>query len=102
MIYEPHQRTLRLKKSIISEGIVSGAVQIPGDGQPIIVLGETVTGGYRIIATVITADLHRLGQLRPGNRVRFLAVSPDEARIALEELETIIQSVKISCHCEGR
>jgi antagonist of KipI len=82
-----------LKKSIISEGIVSGAIQIPGDGQPIIVLGETVTGGYRKIATVISADLHRLGQLRPVNKVQFISVSPDKARIALEELETIIQSV---------
>ncbi|MBT3256803.1 MAG: KipI antagonist, partial [Deltaproteobacteria bacterium] len=84
-----------LEKSIISEGVVSGAIQIPGDGQPIIILGETVTGGYRKIATVISADLYRLGQLRPENKVRFLPVSPDEARSALEEIETIIQGIKI-------
>ncbi|MCP4577703.1 MAG: biotin-dependent carboxyltransferase [Deltaproteobacteria bacterium] len=83
-----------LKKSIISEGVVSGAVQIPGDGQPIIILGETVTGGYRIIACVISADLHRLGQLRPKNKVKFTSVSQDEARIALEVMETIIQSIR--------
>ena len=83
-----------LKKSIISEGVVSGAVQIPGDGQPIIILGETVTGGYRKIASVISADLHRLGQLRPKNKIRFTSVSQDEARIALEEMETIIQSIR--------
>ncbi len=51
-------------ESIISEGVVAGAIQIPGDGQPIIILGETVTGGYRKIATVISADLPLLGQLR--------------------------------------
>ena len=83
-----------LKTSIISEGVVSGAIQIPGDGQPIIILGETVTGGYRKIACVISADLHWLGQLRPGDRVRFISVSQDDARMALEELETIIQSIR--------
>lgn len=91
-----------LKTSIISEGVVSGAIQIPGDGQPIIILGETVTGGYRKIATVISADLHRLGQLRPGNKVRFMAVPQDKARIALEKLETIIRSVKGSRHSGRR
>lgn len=83
-----------LEKSIISEGVVSGAIQIPGNGQPIIILGETVTGGYRKIATVISADLYRLGQLRPGDKVRFLPVSLDEARSALLEIETIIQGIK--------
>ena len=90
----PIKEKAGLKKSIISEGVVSGAVQIPGDGQPIIILGETVTGGYRIIAGVISADLHRLGQLQPKNKVRFTSVSQDEARIALEEMETIIQSIR--------
>ncbi len=82
------------KKSIISEGVVPGAIQAPGDGQPIIILGETVTGGYRKIAVVISADLHRLGQLKPGNRVSFVPVSLDEAKNALEEIENIIQSTK--------
>ena len=82
-----------LKTSIISEGVVCGAIQIPGDGQPIIILSETVTGGYRKIACVISADLHRLGQLRPENQVRFASVSRDDARIALEEMGAIIQSV---------
>ncbi len=72
--------------SIISEGVISGAIQIPGDGQPIIILGETVTGGYRKIATVISADLHRLGQLSPGNKVTFVPVSQDKALSALREI----------------
>jgi allophanate hydrolase subunit 2 len=82
-----------LKTSIISEGVISGAVQIPGDGQPIIILGETVSGGYRKIATVITADLHRLGQLNPGNRVGFVPVSRNEALTALKEIEGIIERI---------
>jgi biotin-dependent carboxylase-like uncharacterized protein len=77
-------------ESILSEGVVAGAIQIPGDGQPIILLGETVSGGYRKIATVITADLHLLGQVLPGDRVRFQAVTIREARQALWRLEEII------------
>ena len=57
--------------SILSEGILGGAIQVPGDGQPIILLNETVTGGYRKIAVVIAADLPLLGQLAPGDTVRF-------------------------------
>lgn len=77
-------------ESILSEGVVAGTIQIPGDGQPIILLGETVSGGYRKIATVITADLHLLGQVLPGDRVRFQAVTIREARQALWRLEEMI------------
>jgi antagonist of KipI len=73
--------------SIISEGVISGSVQIPGDGKPIIILGETVTGGYRKIATVISADLPLLGQIKPGDTVRFNAVSLNEAQRVLTALE---------------
>ena len=84
--------------SIISEGVISGSVQIPGDGKPIIILGETVTGGYRKIATVISADLSLLGQIKPGDTVQFNAVSLDEARRALaiseEKLQKFEESIK--------
>ena len=76
-----------IQASIISEGVISGSVQIPGDGKPIIILGETVTGGYRKIATVISADLPLLGQIKPGDAVRFKAVSMAEARCALAAVE---------------
>jgi len=76
-----------IQTSIISEGVISGSVQIPGDGKPIIILGETVTGGYRKIVTVISADLPLLGQIKPGDTVRFTAVSLDEARQALIAVE---------------
>ena len=81
-------------ESIISEGVISGAIQIPGDGQPIIILGETVTGGYRKIATVISADLPLLGQLKPGDKVRFKQVSLDEAYKALQGIEDKIKKFK--------
>jgi len=71
--------------------VISGSVQIPGDGLPIIILGETVTGGYRKIATVISADLPLLGQIKPGDSMRFTAVSLDEARQALIGVEENIR-----------
>ncbi|HWV25539.1 MAG TPA: 5-oxoprolinase subunit PxpB, partial [Thermomicrobiales bacterium] len=56
---------------IISEGLVTGSIQVTGEGQPIVMLpGHATIGGYARIATVIDADLDRLGQLRPGDSVR--------------------------------
>ena len=69
---------------IVSDGVTPGVIQVPANGQPIVLLadGQTV-GGYPKIATVITADLPRLAHLRPGTRVRFTAVTPEQAREAL-------------------
>ena len=83
-----------IEESIISEGVISGSIQIPGDGKPIIILGETVTGGYRKIATVITADLPLLGQIKPGDKIQFTAVSLGEARQALQEMQDLINRYK--------
>jgi antagonist of KipI len=88
------QRKPDIDASIISEGVISGCIQIPGDGKPIIILGETVTGGYRKIATVVSADLPSLGQMKPGDKIQFSAISPDEARQALQELEDRINTFK--------
>lgn len=83
-----------IEASIISEGVISGSIQIPGDGKPIIILGETVTGGYRKIATVISADLPLLGQIKPGDEIQFTAVSLDEAHQILRETEGLITKFK--------
>lgn len=74
---------------IVSDGVAPGAIQVPANGQPIVLLadGQTV-GGYPKIATVITADLPRLAHLRPGTRVRFAAVTAAQARAALSEQHT--------------
>jgi allophanate hydrolase subunit 2 len=74
--------------------VIAGAIQVPGDGQPIIILGETATGGYRKISTVISADLPVLGQIMPGNEVVFSAVTFDEAVQALHEMEGKIGAFK--------
>ncbi len=66
---------------LISEGIAHGAIQVPGDGKPIVLLaGRQTVGGYVKIATVIGADLDRFAQLRPGDKVGFEAVSLQVAR----------------------
>jgi biotin-dependent carboxylase-like uncharacterized protein len=55
-----------------SEGVVNGALQIPPDGRPILLLaGHPVTGGYPVIAVVVSADLGRAAQLRPGQAIGF-------------------------------
>ena len=88
------ERRPEVSESIISEGVISGTIQVPGDGQPIIILVETVTGGYRKIATVITADLPLLGQVKPGDTVTFKQVSLDDAYEALREMEGRIKGFK--------
>jgi len=71
---------------IISEPIARGAIQVPGDGLPIILLWDgQVSGGYTKIANVISADLDRLAQVMPGDRIHFMAVSLEEAHQALRE-----------------
>lgn len=85
-----------IQTSIISEGVIAGSVQIPGDGKPIIILGETVTGGYRKIATIISADLPLLGQIKPGDTLRFTAVSLEEARQALIGVEENVRRIEAS------
>jgi len=66
---------------MITCGLANGTIQVPPDGQPIILLADRQTiGGYPIIATLIHADLPLIAQCMPGDRVRFSAVSPDEAR----------------------
>ena len=72
---------------IISGGLPPGTVQVPGHGQPIIMLADRqTTGGYARIATVISADLPRLAQAKPGDRLRFVAVSVTEAQAVLREI----------------
>ena len=61
-------------KEIVSDGMMTGAIQIPPDGLPIVMMADHgTTGGYPKIATVVSADLRKLGQLMPGDRLRFRA-----------------------------
>jgi antagonist of KipI len=90
------ERSPEVDESIISEGVIPGTIQVPGDAQPIIILAEIVTGGYRKIATVITADLPLAGQIKPGDTVRFEQVSLDMAYEALQEMGERIKKFRVS------
>jgi biotin-dependent carboxylase-like uncharacterized protein len=73
--------THRNGADIISDGIIAGAVQVPGNGQPIVLMTDCQTiGGYVKIATVASFDLPLLAQVRPGSAVRFAAISLLDAR----------------------
>ncbi len=69
---------------LISCGIPLGGIQVPGSGQPIILMADhQTTGGYTMIATVIQADIPLVAQCLPGERLRFRAVGVEEARDSL-------------------
>ena len=76
-------------------GMVAGAIQVPGSGQPIVLLANHgATGGYPLIANVISADLPLLAQLAPGARLHFSPVSRDEALAALRaEEERLVRDI---------
>lgn len=77
--------------NIVSDGIAPGAIQVPGNGLPIVLLADRQsTGGYPKIATVASADLPGLGRVAPGARIRFAVVTVAEAEAARRELESQI------------
>jgi biotin-dependent carboxylase-like uncharacterized protein len=75
----PVERDPEAPASIVSEPVVPGNIQVPADGQPIILLKEQTIGGYTCIATVVTADLWRIAQVKPGDTVTFAPVSLEDA-----------------------
>ena len=80
---------------IVSDGVPFGAVQITGDGQPVILMADRgTTGGYTKIATIIGVDLPVIAQTLPGNTVTFHAVSVEEAHRLLKEQEEAIAQFK--------
>ena len=80
--------------NIVSDAIVAGSIQVPGSGQPIVLLVDAqTTGGYPKIGTVASADLPLLGRRRPGDRVRFARVSQPEAEGLRREQELEIQEL---------
>ena len=80
---------------IITEGVPLGAIQVPSGGDPIISFVEhQTTGGYPKIANVISADMHKVGQLKPGDKFQFDLVSKDEAEDLRIDQVTFINNLK--------
>ncbi|HEY4899296.1 MAG TPA: biotin-dependent carboxyltransferase family protein [Terriglobales bacterium] len=87
----------REKAQLLTDGIPLGAIQVPQDGQPIILfVDQQTTGGYPKIANVIAADMHRIGQLRPRDQVRFVEVSIAEAVEALRAQERWMKKIFVT------
>jgi antagonist of KipI len=81
---------------MITEGVSLGAIQVPTGGSPIILFVEQqTTGGYPKIANIISADIHRVGQLRPRDEIRFELVTFDTARSLLIEQEKLLSSKEL-------
>lgn len=79
---------------IISDGITFGAIQVPGSGQPIIMMADRqTTGGYTKIGNVISSDLPKLAQATPGSKIRFKRYSLDEALNSLKSINEIIEKI---------
>ena len=68
------------ESEIVSDGMMPGAIQVPPNGKPIMMLADrATTGGYPKIATVVGPDIAKLGQLMPGGRVRFQSIGVESA-----------------------
>lgn len=88
--------------NIVSDGAVHGSIQVPGNGQPIVLMADHgTTGGYPKIATVISADLGRLAQMQSGATIRFKAITVEEAQAEARKLAEFIQALPGRIHAAG-
>lgn len=73
---------------IISSGIVNGSIQVPGHGEPIIMMADHQTvGGYTKIANVISVDLPIMGQMKAGDKIKFKEIKLEEAQDLIKKQE---------------
>ena len=80
---------------VISDGTPLGTIQVPGDGQPIILLADRgTTGGYTKIATVVSPDLGKVAQAMPGHTITFRSVSVEEAQAAYRAQEELLRAIR--------
>ncbi len=80
--------------NIVSDGTVNGSIQVPGNGQPIVLMPDRgTTGGYPKIATVISADFGRFAQIPAGTGFRFRAVGMKEAQAEARKFAELLRSL---------
>ncbi|KND59085.1 Allophanate hydrolase 2 subunit 2 [Candidatus Burkholderia verschuerenii] len=85
----------REKHDLLSHAVLPGTIQVPPNGQPIVLMGDAQsTGGYPKIGAVIKADLWKLAQVRLNGGVRFVETSVEEARHALAEERQYVAQVE--------
>jgi antagonist of KipI len=82
------------RREIPSAAVVTGAIQLPGGGQPVVLMAERqTTGGYPVIAVLATADLPPVAQLCPGAALRLTEVTVQDALTALRERESKLDAI---------
>ena len=87
---------------IVSDGNPLGAIQVPGDGVPRVLMADRgTTGGYTKIATVIGPDVGLLAQSMPGTTVSFKAISVEEAHDVLREQESVLEAIASGTQVAG-
>ncbi|MFD2248183.1 biotin-dependent carboxyltransferase family protein [Pontibacter ruber] len=91
---QSEQLSLTDSQELISSAVTFGTVQVPAEGQPIVLMADhQTTGGYPRIAQVITADLPKLAQVQPGKHIRFEEVSLEKAQQLYIEQEQKIEQL---------
>jgi antagonist of KipI len=81
---------------MISEGVATGTVQVPADGNPILLMPDRQTvGGYPVIAQIASVDLPSMAQLMPGDRIRFRMTSVEVAQHLYHEREAALRRLKV-------
>ena len=86
-------------RDAVTAGVCAGCVQVTGDGLPVVLLAEhQTTGGYLVALCVISADLSRAAQIRPGDRVRFARTDFGGARDALAEAAQRLRAMRPVLH----
>lgn len=87
--------------NVVDLGYPIGSVQVPGGDEPIVLLGDAVTGGgYATIGTVVSVDRDLFGQAKTGDRIRFRSVDVDEALAARAERRQQLQRARVALQRE--
>lgn len=95
--------SLEEPSELISEAVAFGSIQVPSDGNPIVLLADRqTTGGYPKIGQVASVDLPLVSQLKPGNQLRFQEVSLQEAQALYIEQEQRIRELKVGIHLKRK
>lgn len=87
---------LKIPHELISTAVCPGVIQVPADGQPILLMADcATTGGYPKVACVSSVDLPLAAQLRPGTKFRLSAISLEEAQSLLRQREAEVDRLKV-------
>ncbi len=105
MGYRLSRPTLTLaqtRKMMVSAPVCAGTIQVPPDGQPLVLMADcATTGGYPRVAHVATVDLPLVAQAKPGSRLRFQKITLGEAHELYRAAETAIEKLKLALKLKG-